>query len=258
MKNIIILCNEYDGIVGATNITDAINGREGDCKAHLFLFDGYKWNSKPFRGKTHLILRWATTSHFFWHKPDVLINTATAIENTHHKPTGRRLMQEAGVPVPKTWFDSREATIPFIARPPKHTGGQDFIVIKSRPELPKLPRDREDWYYSEVYPKDREYRVHVWRDKVMCSYEKYLQEGEIRGNQLVTGLGWSGQVEVDESIKQVAIDACKALKLDTGAVDIMTSTSHEHPVVVCEVNAQPTIKTDLLTQTYATYVLSEM
>lgn len=75
---------------------------------------------------------------------------------------GQRLaLQEAGLPIPKTWISKSEVAAvthangqKYVVRPYRHEGGHDYKVTSN-------PLDFQEGveYISELWPKDREYRI---------------------------------------------------------------------------------------------------
>jgi glutathione synthase/RimK-type ligase-like ATP-grasp enzyme len=183
-----------------------------------------------------------------------LLNKKVTLTTAGRKDTARRYLSIAGVPTPQTWYSVNDAQLPCIARPPYHYKGRGFGVIEKEEEKARY-RGKRGWYYSEIYPKTEELRVHVGGEKVLSASRKPIIEGELRANMDVTGMDWEW-VEVSDSVAQLAIAACKALKMDFGAVDIMLSDKHRHKAVVCEVNVFCGVTSDRLAKVYADYFLS--
>ena len=179
--------------------------------------------------------------------PIKTINTPEATSLAAHKLRSRKKLIEEGVPTPKTWFDIKEAVPPFIARPSTHSGGRDFFVIHESRNIGK-----SGWYFSELIEPKQEYRVYVGSNKVIGAYRKTFKEGEVRANRRVTGLLWGALIDVSDDIKKVSIDACAALGLETGAVDVIVG---ENPMVI-EVNTTPTISNKNTMSMYIDYFKS--
>jgi glutathione synthase/RimK-type ligase-like ATP-grasp enzyme len=250
---IIILVNKTDGTYGATQLSRALRYLGIDCVIAIQI--GKKWfYTREFSFEIKYVLRWGTTFEFPNDEHAVTFNTPIAIFNTYNKKRARHIHIENSVPIPKTWFELEAAQIPFIARPNLHTGGKDFHVVFEESDKEKLPKGSlMDWYYSAVYPKTKEFRVHVWGNTILVAYEKPIGI-DLRANQTINNVPWYELKEIPKGLADVAISACVALQLDTGAVDIMHNPNHNEPYVVCEVNTMPTIKTKRLANFYATHI----
>ena len=90
-----------------------------------------------------------------------------------------------------------------------------------------------------------EYRVHVFKGQVILSQTKRRRSGFTEGNSLIRNKanGWvytiSGEPEVPQIVKTLALQAVASLGLDFGAVDIVTSGPEYCKVL--EVNTAPGI-----------------
>lgn len=136
--------------------------------------------------------------------------------------------------------------IPLIARKVKHSKGKDILVCKTWAALKRaIARGRE--YVTLLQPSDTEFRVWVYRNRVLCAYEKRLTEpeknlkfGRNRAN------GWTfhhltGE-QIPESLRRVSVSAVKVLGLDFGAVDVLGTWDaghHDIAATVLEVNSAP-------------------
>lgn len=136
--------------------------------------------------------------------------------------------------------------IPLIARKTKHAKGKDIRVCRTPKGLEiAIARGRD--FITPLVDSDTEYRVWVYRKRVLCVYEKRLTEPE---NNVKFGRnranGWTfhqlPSEEIAESVRQAARDAVKALNLDFGAVDILGKWNAAHTEIhptVLEVNSAP-------------------
>lgn len=250
-----LLVRKESGIYAATRIAQASEG-----KILKVFFDKGSWMVPP--GLPDVIVRWGITQEFPYVLPDhvKVINTPEGIYNAYRKIRGRRLMAHADVPVPKTWFDLAEAKLPFIARPGTHMYGRNFFVVRTEQQRSQL-NPGKGWYYSEIYPKTQEYRVFVGSGRVLATVERYLKPGELRSNSVITNIPMSAPLDImqrpyGKEIAEISINACRAISLDTGAVDIMVAPDHRMPVTVCEVNSMPGVKEDWAVKMYVDYLLN--
>lgn len=136
---------------------------------------------------------------------------------------------------------------PLIARKVKHSKGKDILVCRTAKQVYNaLNKDRE--YFTKLVASDTEYRVWVYRKRVLTVYEKRLTEPKKN-----TGFGrnrrhgWTfhrlPSEQIPEAIRRVSIAAVAALGLDFGAVDVLGKwIDRDHTNVtptVLEVNTAP-------------------
>jgi len=153
-------------------------------------------------------------------------------------------LADAGVPTIPFSRSAAELNPPIFGRQFHHTRGRDIIAYRVRP---LLRGDRLSDYYTQLVPKQNEYRVWAFRDKTLATYEKVLTYANRLGrrgrNRDVWNWanGYAYQFitpdDVDDELKKIAIQAVAALKLDFGAVDILLSTNGQYYVL--EVNTAP-------------------
>jgi hypothetical protein len=117
-----------------------------------------------------VLIRWNCRTNY---PANFVINTPIMIERMNNKVLSRKLLMEAGVPVPVTFFSKEEARIsisfPLIGRPTKHSQGENLVVNNHQFDL---ENDQTSTYWSVFIPKDREYRVYVFFGRVFGICEK--------------------------------------------------------------------------------------
>lgn len=124
--------------------------------------------------------------------------------------------------------NASDLDVPIFGRKLHHTRGTDIQVYRVKPL--KGAKKVSD-YYTQLIPKASEYRIWVYRDKVLATYEKvltYANKLGLRGrNKEVWNWanGYAYNFVAPELApvkgKQLALDAVKALGLDFGAVDLL-------------------------------------
>jgi glutathione synthase/RimK-type ligase-like ATP-grasp enzyme len=113
---------------------------------------------------TDILIRWGNTSNFEQKPGCVVFNKASSIKLGCNKKESRRMLQEHGVSVPKSYFSkeeilsSPEIKYPLIGRPKHHTQGRNIEFIKNKNDV----LNSQSEYWSEYIQKDREYRVYVF------------------------------------------------------------------------------------------------
>lgn len=206
------------------------------------------------------IIRWAT-SYDINTRGAKVYNKKDSISLACNKGKSRMYMQKKGVSVPDSWDKIEYATFPYIARPNHHRKGEGFYVVENVDDAKHLFAIEHEnvlmgnMYYSKIIDKTNEYRVHVAHGKILLIHEKPLREGEIRGNQHITGLSWGNVLPWNSYKKKMCALACDAVKcigLDCGAVDIIKGRDKNY--YVCEINMAPTLNdSPYSVQRYAKY-----
>lgn len=137
-------------------------------------------------------------------------------------------------------------TLPCIARKIKHSKGRDMLVCKTALAVRKaLARGRT--YFTPLTLSDTEYRVWVYRKRILAVYEKQLTEPENNtkfGRNRANGYTFHA-VETENipaALRRVSITAVADLDLDFGAVDVLGTWNGTHTDImptVLEVNSAP-------------------
>jgi hypothetical protein len=112
--------------------------------------------------------------------------------------------------------------------------------------------------YVQYKKKKHEYRVHVFNNTVIDITQKKRRVGhENRNNQIRNHAnGWvyaRENLEIPDNIQEIALNACDALGLHSGAVDIIWNEK-ENKCYVLEINSAPGIEGTTL-KNYANAIL---
>jgi len=179
------------------------------------------------------------------------INSLTGVMNASNKRKARQLL-EGRVDIPKTWYDIKEARVPFIARPSTHTHGRNFIVVRNERDQRTLAARKRlnGWYFSELLNFTEEYRVYVGGDKALGAWKKQFKPGELRANRAITNLEWEFLMP-PEDVAKIAVDAAQVLGIELSGVDVGVTADR---VVLIEVNTTPRISGPQVIQCYANYI----
>lgn len=192
------------------------------------------------------VFRWGCTSESS--RPEAkTVNTAQAIRWCSNKRQGRLDMQEAGVPVPKTWGSVEEwfNAIPageikaVVARPEIHAQGRHLLLSNNPAKFNQFAQAHGSIYLSEYIKKVAEYRVLVCQGRVVWVAQKTPGNPEdvawnvARGGRFdnVRWAAWPMEV-----IK-AAIAAANVSKTDFCGVDVMSD--EDGKPYVLEVNSAP-------------------
>lgn len=195
-------------------------------------------NARRVPVEEDILIRWGNTQPL---QVQEEINNATAINNASDKLRALRLLQEAGIRVPRfeNYSDNFAGDgVVYLGRNRRGFGGQDIVVYEAPREYPFTPHD----FFTEYIEPRFEARIHVAFGEVIRVQKKYLDHPEQASNTYVRNYanGYrfrSPARELNDSRKEAAIRAVEALGLHFGAVDIVVGTDDLEYVL--EVNTAP-------------------
>lgn len=167
-----------------------------------------------------------------------------AKKNASNKLLSFRRFAEHNVPVPEWTTDKEVArswnkTIVCRTLLCSHSG-KGIILVEPNQEIPNAK------LYVQYKKKKHEYRVHVFQGKVIDVAQKKRKVGhENRDNQIRNHAnGWvyaRDNINPPADINTIALNACAAIGLNSGAVDIIWN-EHENKCYVLEINTAPGIE----------------
>lgn len=171
------------------------------------------------------------------------LNTREAIMKASDKASCRKLLSEAGLPVP----DLTETDFPVIGRTRYHSQGRGFWYCSNSEDVARA-KLQGAVYFSKFYPKKEEYRVHIGSGKVLLFSIKEGDKTQLIWNKRKSGFKFRHmrRSEWREDNGLMAIQrACKKaltiIGLDFGAVDVMAGASDSEPFVISEINTAPSL-----------------
>jgi len=201
----------------------------------------------------HLIINWGNSTLPNWrHNPFKLLNDPFRVARACNKLTTFENLKARGVSIPefktnKTvaswWIDQGHKV--FCRTSLTSHSGIGIIIASTVEELVDAP------LYVKAVKKDKEYRVHVFRDEIIDYQQKKKREGFEGG---IPGIrnhanGWvyaRNDIQLPEEVANQSIKAVQALGLDFGAVDICTGQDGD--VYTFEVNTAPGLHGTTLTK----------
>lgn len=208
------------------------------------------------------IINWG--NHIFREDGYFRLNVPSAISRTSDKTTARKVLQSSGVKVPKTYFwdenthllDAVNVKFPLIARPSKHEKSKNFYVLNNIKDFTSLSNqfDLRNWYFSDVFLKTNEYRVHIAHGKVLLINEKPFSTKDIQAMAQVNSRDWWA-LRWSEFRPEWCLEALKAteiLGLDYAAVDVMFNADN-NSLAICELNTDPDVGVPYTSSKYAAY-----
>jgi glutathione synthase/RimK-type ligase-like ATP-grasp enzyme len=207
----------------------------------------------------HLVVNWGSGHCPYWGNvvgvSPRLLNHWNYVAKAINKLSAFQIFKEKDVPTPE-WTASRAIAEQWLAAGRtvfcrtklSSMEGRGIVVATNASELVDAP------LYTRLFPKDKEYRVHVFKGEVLDYVQKKLKHGakEIPGrNKFVrnTANGWvfaREGVTISDQVREISGKAVEALGLDFGAVDL--AVSKEGKVVVFEVNTAPGIEGTTITK----------
>lgn len=206
----------------------------------------------------HIVVNWGHGATPYWGgsvgpTSSRILNHWSKLDNAINKLKAFKLFKEKEVPTPD-WTTSRATADSWITAGKvvicrkTLTGmeGAGIIVATKSSELVDAP------LYTKLFPKDKEYRVHVFKDEVIDFVQKKLKsDAPTNRSKYIrnTANGWvfaRTGVGLPEAASKYAREATKALGLDFGAVDLATNASGH--VAIFEINTAPGIEGTTVTK----------
>ncbi|MCT4591881.1 MAG: RimK family alpha-L-glutamate ligase [Candidatus Gracilibacteria bacterium] len=141
---------------------------------------------------------------------------------------------------------------PLVVKAASGVEGKGVTIFESERsfrsgiELILKDEDRMDNILLQEYVEAGgiDYRVFVVGDKVVGQMKRSAKEGDFRANISQGGKG--EKADLSDEVRQIAIDATKALGLDISGVDILLA---KNGPLICEVNSSPGLKISRITST---------
>lgn len=160
---------------------------------------------------------------------------------TFNKLQELEMLQAKGVATVPFSRSPMDLAAPVLGRSLRHTKGRDIRLYRVHAVIPKHD------YFTQLVPKQREFRIWAYRRKVIGIYEKILSYPNKNGRRGRLRDVWnrangyaflfrSPQDTVPE-LKALGVAAVDAIGLDFGAVDIIQGTNGRYYVL--EVNGAP-------------------
>jgi hypothetical protein len=211
---------------------------------------------EPNFNSNDIVVRWGNSMSL--NGNFISYNSPRSTSIASNKGDFRGVMMDNEIPTPTPYHRDKNVW-PVVVRPIHHHAGQHFHVANSHTEVQNFFRLYGGAAYaSEVYPKQREVRVHCASGKVLLIKEKPAPDdiNTIAWNFAINEEAWTtiDRQNYDPKICKLALDAMKAIGLDIGAVDIMFDPIDRSlpQYVICEINTAPSL-TDYLSSKYAMY-----
>lgn len=212
--------------------------------------------TEPIFNSSDIVVRWGNSIPL--NGNFISYNSSRATSLASNKKEFREIMLENEIPIP-TPYHLDKNNWPVVVRPTHHHAGKNFHVANNHNEVNRFFRLYNNLAYaSEVYPKQREVRVHCASGKVLLIKEKPSPAdiNTIAWNFSINEEAWTtiDRKDYDPNICLLALKAMSAIQLDIGAVDVMFDPIDVSlpKYVVCEINTSPSL-TEYLSLKYALY-----
>ncbi|ROR22107.1 SSU ribosomal protein S6P modification protein [Mobilisporobacter senegalensis] len=189
-----------------------------------------------------------------------VFNSSNGINVCDDKSLTHMLLQNAGIPMPKTiiapmTYDGIGYTnydfitqvtdnlgFPMILKECFGSFGKQVYFIKNKEELIGKMKEigTKPMLFQEFIKSSfaRDIRLNVVGDKVVASMYRYSDTGDFRAN--ITNGGKMKKYTPTKEQEEIAVRCCKILGLDFAGVDIMFG-EREEPII-CEVNSNAHFK----------------
>lgn len=188
------------------------------------------------------IIRWGnrTETRFQASITGGILNKKSALTDASNKGRCLELLTAAGINTPPA-ADHFHYDL-LVGRTETHVGGSGFFLISSQRDF-ELARDHLHCTHFMTYvPTQREYRVHVFRGRVIGVGEKLMGENCTSLHIRNVSTGWTfsyGRERTPQDVQNIGIQTVQALGLDFGACDIIKSINNNFYVL--EVNTAPSL-----------------
>ena len=188
-----------------------------------------------------------------------LFNSSRAIELCDNKVKTYGELAKFGVPFPETYCSpktykgigysntdfinnaAKALGFPFVIKEAYGSFGQQVYLVRDMHDALERVRLMEDSEFVMqrfvAESMGRDVRINVVGDKVVASMYRY-NDKDFRSN--ISNGGSMKKYEASDAQTELALNACRALGLDFGGVDVLFGADGKP--VVCEVNSNPHFK----------------
>lgn len=181
----------------------------------------------------------------------MLFNRSEGILNAKNKIKTTQILDNFGIPMPKTVVVRRSddlpqsaklvGNFPLIVKDPFGSFGEGVTIVESMRALKSFL----NWKVTPIYllqqfvknSRGKDIRIFVVNGQVVGAMMRSAKRGEFRSNIELGGEGTP--VEITEEEESIALRSVQALNLNYGGVDVMRGANGP---VVLEVNSNPGFK----------------
>lgn len=192
-----------------------------------------------------------------------VFNSAAAVEYCDNKILTTLKLSEAGVRIPRTIISPKtfEGTgylrtdfvktaagklgLPLVIKEAFGSFGQQVYLSESVNDAIERVKSLgyRDFIFQEFIKssRGRDVRINVVGDRAVCAMLRY-NDSDFRSN--ISNGGSMKSYTPNEKQIELAVKACRALKLDFAGVDVLFGEDDEP--IICEVNSNPHFKSTLM------------
>lgn len=193
-------------------------------------------------GNYNMIIHWGNC---FGGTGKGIIEIGNRIKGGINKARTRKILQDAGISVPKSYFSKKEVLergeglYPILGRNSTvHTQGSGMFILNT---IRDVKEHQEMAYYSEFIPKEHEYRVYLIMGKPIGIAEKIPKNKSDVAWNSHRGAEFVDLNMKDSKYKKIIDEAVKAIKVvyrEISGIDIMTYKGKPY---ILEFNSAPSL-----------------
>lgn len=214
----VLLRHTVAGEPSATRLLKRLN----ELGVDMVICESYDEIQRP----ADFLIRWGMSEYYPLAPHGLAINTSESINlGDRDKVTSRKVLQDAGILVPRSFFSKKDilyatdVRYPLIGRQKHHGQGSNIELIKNSTQV----KDSLSKYWAEFIPKEREFRIYVFGGKAIGVAEKIPKDTK--------DIAWNshlGSTFVDVPTKewnkkavQIGIDSARVIGQYFSGVDLM-------------------------------------
>lgn len=216
------------------HISDTVKQLAEGLNGKVLKMEGSKYRRKD----GHILINWGSSKPL----PNCTLNQPEAVAVAISKLRTFETLLKINIPIPKFTRDKEEAAKwngKVVGRDFDNSrGGKGIVIYKDKNDL------GDHLFYSSYFKKKREFRIHVFKDKVIFEQEKLKKNGEEQDKYIRShDRGWCFAFKhlrdkpTPDVVKDIAVRSVVSLGLDFGAVDI--GWNPDDGACVFEVNTAP-------------------
>ena len=173
--------------------------------------------------------------------PDTLVTpSAEAIRISFDKLLTSVRLAECGIPTPVTWHGGNpvRVSLPAVVKPRSGSRGEGIYLATTHAQL-EVALGQFSTIAQEYIKEAKgvDIRAFVIHDKMVVAMRRIAPEGDFISN--IANGGSAEPITLDKQTRQVAVEACRALGLFYGGVDLIES---KKGYLVLEANSSPGFK----------------
>jgi glutathione synthase/RimK-type ligase-like ATP-grasp enzyme len=182
------------------------------------------------RDKYGVLFNWGSLRKDF--NSNILLNKEDGVRVSRNKVRTLEVLRDKGIRVPrftKNFEEAKNFKFPVYCRKNYLNGGVGIFVAETKEQL--IHSD----FYTESINVEAEYRVHVFKDKILCWAKKIPKDQYssryIRNHSKGYKFSLMDNSRIFTKLEEYAIKSINAVGLDYGCIDCVLSTDHKFYVL---------------------------